>query len=66
MNYLDKVNQQAVDSTARGDLENARRTCLASLGEVEMVATLNVLSTIEPINDGLSRAYNAANKFGEG
>lgn len=65
-NYLDKVNQQTVDSTDRRGLENARRTCLASLGEVELVATLKVLSTIEPINVGLSRAYSAINKLEKG
>jgi hypothetical protein len=32
MNYLYMVKREAVDSTARSDLEDARRACLASLG----------------------------------
>jgi hypothetical protein len=61
MNYLYMVKQQTVRSAARDDLENERRACLASLGEVQIVATLKVLSTIDPVNWGLSKAYDAIN-----
>lgn len=66
MSYLYMVQQQTVRSTARGDLENERRTCLASLGEVQIVATLKVLSTIDPVNSGLSKAYDAINHLEAG
>ena len=61
MNYLDMVKHQTVRSAARDDLENIRRACLASLGEVQIVATLKVLSTIDPVNSGLAKAYRAIN-----
>lgn len=59
INYLYMVKRQTVDSAARSDLENARRSGLASIGEVQLVATLKVLATIDPVNSGLARAYRA-------
>jgi hypothetical protein len=59
MNFLYAVKQEAVDTTARNDLEAARRACVDSIGEVQLVATLKALSTIDPVNSGLSKAYSA-------
>jgi hypothetical protein len=63
MNYLDKLNQETADDAARNVMEDARGTCLDSLGQVEFVATPEVRSTIKPINDGLSAAYRALNNL---
>ena len=56
MNYAFAVNHQVVDSDVRNELENARRACLDSIAEVQIVATLKVLGTIDPVNSGLSKA----------
>jgi hypothetical protein len=61
MNYLDMVKQQTVRPAARDDLENVRRACLASLGEAQIEASLKVLSTIDPVNSELAKAYHAIN-----
>jgi hypothetical protein len=66
MNYLDELNQQTADDAARNVMEDARRACLDSLGQVEFVATRTVRSTIKPINDGLSAAYSAMNNLENG
>jgi hypothetical protein len=66
MNYLDKLNQQTADDAARNVMEDARRACLDSLGQVEFVATPKVRSTIDPVNDGLSAAYRATNNLEKG
>ena len=66
MTYLDLVRQENANSAARADLENERRACLASLGEVELVAARKVLSAIEPINSGLTTAYDAIRHFEAG
>jgi hypothetical protein len=57
MNYLYSVKRGTVDDAARTELEDARRAFTASLAEAQMVATLKVLSTIDPVNSGLSRGY---------
>lgn len=59
MNYLYMVKHETVDSTARSDLHEARRIWLANFSEVQIVATLQVLSTIEPVGTGLAKAYRA-------
>lgn len=64
--YLNKLNQRTADDAARDVLEEARQTCLDSLAEVELVATHEVRSTIDPINDGLSKAYDATNNLENG
>jgi|SRR5215469_5050886 len=66
MNYLRKVNQQTADREARKVLEDSRQFCLDSLGKVELIATAEVRSTIDPINDGLAKAYDATNNLEEG
>jgi hypothetical protein len=66
MNYLYAVKERTVDATARSDLESARRACLDSLGEVQIVATLEVLATIDPVNSGLSNAYRATKRLEAG
>jgi len=66
MTYLDMVKQGSANSAARADLENERRACLASLGEVELVATRKVLSAIEPINSRLTEAYDGIRHFEAG
>lgn len=57
VNYLYGVKRGAVSEESRIDLEGARRAFIASVAEAQMVATVKVLSTLGPVNDGLSRAY---------
>ena len=66
ISYLSKLNQRTADKAARDVLEKARQTCLDSLAEVDLVATPEVRSTIDPINDGLSKAYDATNNLENG
>ena len=66
MNYLYMVKQKTINSDARNDLENARRAYLDSIAEVQIVATLKVLSTIDPVGSGLSKAYHAIKQLQSG
>ncbi len=59
MNYLRMAKEEAVNSDAQSELENARRSYVDALAEVHLVATLKVLSTIDPLGGGLSKAYHA-------
>jgi hypothetical protein len=63
ISYLNKLNQRTANEAARNVLEEARQKCLNSIAEVPLVATPEVQSTIDPINDGLSRAYDATNNL---
>jgi len=60
------VKEQVVDSDARNDLENARRAYLDAFAEVQIVATLKVLGTIDPVNSGLSKAYRSVKRLEAG
>lgn len=64
--YLYMVKHKTVDSTARSDLHEARRVWLANFSEVQIVATVKVLSKIEPVNAGLADAYRATKRLEAG
>lgn len=66
MNYAYAVKEQVVDNDARHELENSRRACLDSFAEVQIVATLRVKDTVEPVNSGLSKAYRFVKRFEAG
>jgi hypothetical protein len=66
MNYAYAVKEQVVDDDARHELENSRRACLDSIAEVQIVATLKVLDTIDPVNSGLSRGYRFVKRLEAG
>jgi hypothetical protein len=66
MNYAYAVKEQTVDSNTRHELENSRRACLDSIAEVQIVATRKVLDTIDPVNNGLSKAYRSVKRLEAG
>ena len=63
MNYLYAVQDKpGVD---RVQLEDARRAYVTSFAEVQLTASIQVLTMIEPFNFGLSKAYAATNYPGD-
>ena len=66
MNYAFAVKEQVVDSDARHELENSRRAYLDSIAEVQIVGTLEVLDTVEPVNSGLAKSYRSLKRLEAG
>jgi len=59
MNYLYAVNEDSVDSGARGRLEEARLGFNTSLAETQLTGIAPVLEALEPITKRMSECYMA-------
>ncbi|MFE0463351.1 hypothetical protein ACFW1A_29280 [Kitasatospora sp. NPDC058965] len=66
MNYLHAVDAELAGDLDRAELREARRTYSACFAEVQILATDEVLASIEEISGRLSRAYLAIKRLENG
>lgn len=66
LNNLRRIRRKTIDNAARDNLHEILQTWLANLSEVQIVGSLQVLSSIDPVNAGLSKAYLAIRRLEAG
>jgi hypothetical protein len=66
MNYLYAVKRKEVNEPTLSRLEEARLAFMASISETQLIASLTVMATIDPIRHANSRTFGAIKNLEEG